>query len=545
MSERSDGDRIIVTGYSGGSHFPRTQAATQYRFEADGLTSEGPFQIDGSVYGKDILLRGPGTITGPVMARGDARLHNHGDAPMRLLAGLHVSGNIGAVSRGGALEESLVASLDRADYVIRGDAIAEHVALENAVVVGNVRGRHVKLTHCIVLGQVVATEAAVLQATTFLSYQAPDVVFEGPCAALFAMGISERAPAFRGYRDGAGKTWPCDMRFYPVFRGSPDSALSNRCWSARSPEYASAALAAADWVRFEASQRHTRVEGGKKEDVEVPVERYAFTVAGRALNFKPVEAQVERMALMLKTALEFNHYHPNDQQAVRRSWDELLTRDEARILRLATDEAPPRAAAATTPNAPSRSVPLRKAAPVQAPARVSAPPAPVAPPRPSPPPAAPALAPASSSATSPADDPAMSRTVSTTVQIPPRAIVQTRRPSKILFVDGAVRGGWLEAFDPDRGIVEFTANTTGSPAREVIPFEHVAAVLVGTSKSVGPRPAVGIAVRVEVAGGRQFTGCCADSLDAPRSLVLVPSDRTGLVDWIWISGAAVRAIHGA
>jgi hypothetical protein len=367
MSERTDGDRIIVTGYSGGSHFPRTQAATQYRFEADGLTPEGPFQIDGSVYGKDILLRGPGTIVGPVMARGDARLHNHGDAPMRLLAGLHVSGNIGAVSRGGPIEESLVASLDRADYVIRGDAIAEHVALENAIVVGNVRGRHVKLTHCIVLGQVFASEAAVLQATTFLSYQAPEIAFEGPCAALFAMGVSERAPEFRPYRDGAGKTWPCDLRFYPVFRSSSDSALSNRCWSATSSEYASAALAPADWVRFEASRRHTRVEGGKKTDIEVPVERYAFTVAGRALNFKPVEAQVERMALMLKTALEFSHYRPDDQQAVRRSWDELLTRDEARVLRLATDDARQRVTAAPRKADPAPTP--GSAAPARAPAR--------------------------------------------------------------------------------------------------------------------------------------------------------------------------------
>ena len=36
MPERRDGDRIIVTGYSSGSHFPREQKLMQYSWEANG-----------------------------------------------------------------------------------------------------------------------------------------------------------------------------------------------------------------------------------------------------------------------------------------------------------------------------------------------------------------------------------------------------------------------------------------------------------------------------------------------------------------------------
>ena len=336
MSERQDGDRIIVTGYSGGSHFPRTQAATQYRFEADGLSGEGPFHIDGSVYGHDLRLRGPGTIVGPILGRGDVTLHNHSRKVQRLLGGVHANGNLAAVSRGGALTESLVAGIEVADYVVRGDAIAEHVTLENAVVFGNVRGRQVRLTHCIVLGQVLAREAAIFSGSTLLAYDAPSVRFEGPNCMLFASGSSDRAPEFAPLRDGTGKTWECDVRFHPVLHAGGYSALTYRPWEPQSEALAMARLHPSDWVRVDAEKRVRKVRDGKVTETAVPFERYVLSVAGRALNFGALGEHLEHLKWMLKTVLEFEHYHPKTQQEVQRRWRERCAPDEVKILDLAT-----------------------------------------------------------------------------------------------------------------------------------------------------------------------------------------------------------------
>ena len=318
MSERQDGDRIIVTGYSGGSHFPRTQAATQFAFEANGLSPEGPFCIDGSVYGRDLRLRGPGEIAGPVLGRADVTLHNHGGKPQRLLGGLHASGNIAAVSRGQPLERSLVGRLAGADYVIRGDVIGEHVNLENAVVFGNVRGRQVRVTTSIVLGQLLATEAAHIVASTFLAYDAPRVHLEGPCCALYASGTSSSAPEWAPYRDGAGKSWRAEVMFRPALQVCGYEPLTNRPWETEA--HAGARLHPSDWVRVDAERQISKLRDGKLETERQPTERHVLSVAARALNFGVLGEHLEKMKWMLKTALEFEHYHPRTQEELRRRW---------------------------------------------------------------------------------------------------------------------------------------------------------------------------------------------------------------------------------
>jgi hypothetical protein len=352
MCERKDGDRIIVTGYSAGSHFPRTQAATQYRFGADGSSREGPFYIDGSVYGRDVRMRGPGTVVGPLLGRGDITLHNHGPTPQRLLGGIHCSGNAGCISRGGQLPKSLVGSVEAADYAVRGDVVAEHVSLENAVVFGNVRGRQVRLTQCIVFGQVIAKEAAVISASTILSYHAPSVRFEGPCCLLFSSGLSERPPQFEPFKDGAQRVWDCDLRFFPVLRTLGHTGVSFRPWDNVAKRNESK-LVREDWVRVDVMQDVAKIRDGKMVTQRVPSERYVLSVAGRALNFAQVQESLAHLSWMLQTVLEFDHYHPKAQQAVRAKWKEQCTPDEIVLVALATPTAQAKAPAQATSAVPS------------------------------------------------------------------------------------------------------------------------------------------------------------------------------------------------
>jgi hypothetical protein len=341
MSERQDGDRIVITGYSAGSHFPRKQAQAQFRLEADGLSKEGPFHIDGSVYGRELRLRGPGTVSGPLLGRGDIALENHGAAPQRLLGGLHASGHIAVKGRGAGLRHTLAGAIERVDYVVRGDVIAEHLVLENTVVFGNVRARHVRLSQCIVFGQVLAREKAVIAASTLLAYEAPAVRFEGPCCLLFAAGTSEHVPEFAPLRDGEGVTWPGDVCFHPVLRAAGYAALTNRPWEMARDTAAMARLCLADWVRVDAERSVRKIRDGKIVETNVPVERYVLSVAGRALNFEALGEHLDHMKWVIKTALEFDHYHPNHQGEARRRWQGSCSPDEVALLDLVTRPAAP------------------------------------------------------------------------------------------------------------------------------------------------------------------------------------------------------------
>jgi len=327
--ERVDGDRITVTGYSGGSHFPREEKQLNYTWEADGYSKEGPFQIDGSVYGRNMRFLGPGIITGSVLARGDVKLDNHSEGAQRFQAGLSVNGNIVAKSRGASLESSLTGGLDNVDYVLRGDVLANNVVLENAIVFGNIQANKIHLTSCIVFGALIAKETLTVTATTLLYYHAPEIVFEGPCVLMNAMGESNVPPVFATYEDGGGNLWDADVRFYPILRNSGNCSITNRPWLPKTPFYeVSLLFPETDWVRVDVAPSNPEEE---EEDCN---ERYVLTIAGRALNFKNLEGQLEDIYQMLKSGLEFEHYHPNTQQEVRRVWEEICTEDEKLLMNI-------------------------------------------------------------------------------------------------------------------------------------------------------------------------------------------------------------------
>ena len=362
MSARVEGDRVVVTGSSAGSHFPRKQAEIQQRFEANGGGAEGPFLIEGSVYGRDVRFRGAGVVCGPLLGRGDVTIEPaEGRGPARFLGGLHASGNIVSTPRRGGFGGSLLASIEQASRVVRGDVIAEQVSLSDAVVFGNVRARRVKLSRCIVLGQVVARESAVFHASTLVSYEAGEVRFEGPCAIVFPAGTSVGVPVFAPATDDLGTELRCEIAFLPVLRAfgsrslvyrpapAPGTSWAPARWLPTATETApnqvsGAMLHAVDWVRADVESRVRKVRDGKIEEATVPAERYVLSVAGRALDFSSIVPSLEHATFMLRTALEFEHYSPPVQEATHQAWTARCTAEERQLLRWATSReqlAPP------------------------------------------------------------------------------------------------------------------------------------------------------------------------------------------------------------
>ena len=230
MPERMDGDRIIVTGYSSGSHFPREQKHMNYGWEANGDSPDGPFDVNGVGLRERPAVCRPGNDPWPGAGRGDLTLLNHSDAPQRFFGGLCAHGNIVVTGKARPIQETLNGDISKADIVVRGPVIANNISLENAIVFGKVVGERVHLVNCLVMGAVIARGQLTCTASTLFHYNANDVTFEGPCSMIHAMGDSATPPVFGTYQDGAQNLWDPDVRLYAVRRGEGTGALSNRVW---------------------------------------------------------------------------------------------------------------------------------------------------------------------------------------------------------------------------------------------------------------------------------------------------------------------------
>lgn len=358
MTERIQGDRLVVTGQSSGSHFPKKQSAMAQRFEADGSTADGPFHIEGSIYGRDLRFRGPGAALGPILGRGDVTLEpEYGKAPQRFLGGLHANGNISVGPRKLGFAGSPLAAVSKTSVVVRGDVIGEQVSLTDAVVFGNVRGRRVKLSRCIVFGQVIASEAAVIGSSTLLAYDAGrEVRFEGPCTMVFPIGTSIEEPAFVPAIDERGVELPCTIAFLPALRAlgsqgltlrpnpEPGATWAPEGWQSTASELRGgegdlerSLLRPVDWVRAEVETEVRRLRGKEVVSERVPSERYVLTIGGRALDFDAIAPSLRHATWMLRTALEFDHYSTAHQSRTLDDWDKKCVPEEFRLLFWATN----------------------------------------------------------------------------------------------------------------------------------------------------------------------------------------------------------------
>jgi hypothetical protein len=343
MPERKDGDRIIVTGDSGGSHFPKLEADTQYFWEADGTSSDGPFRIRDSVYGRKLRFTGPGEVGGVVVGRGDIILENHTDKPQRFLRGISAQGSLDTVKDPRKLEDTLINGLDKARYIIRGNVFAEDkIVLEDAIVFGNIQAKIIEVRHCIIIGAMggEGTEKINVYASSILHYHAKQVTFYGPCNLLDAMGVSLEEPdATQSYEVGQ-TIYQSDLRYYPVFRKDTGFTLGNSSWKDESSWTSSYKKA-----RIDPRADFKKVNGFRDFDGDINDENtekhcYVFTLGGRILNFLPVSESIQAFRTMLKEGLEYEHYTPEYRALVKQKWKTsgVLTKDEQAIMHQITSQ---------------------------------------------------------------------------------------------------------------------------------------------------------------------------------------------------------------
>lgn len=342
MPERRDGDRTVVTGKSAGSHFPRTHEMLQYAWTADGTTTDGPYRIPGSVYGRDLVFEGPGEVDGPVLGRGDIAIRPAArpNGRQRFACGVAATGSVVVDGATAPLTESLVRDLAAADVVVRGDVLASSVRLRNTIVFGNVEAARVHLDRCIVVGAVVAKEIVTVAASSILYYHAPRVTFEGPCTLLHAMGESHEPPVFAAYEDAGGQVWPASVVYYPAVRAANGAGLTQQPWAPR-PDAANRAVLkpGVDWVRVEADVPVAKLRDGRMATETERQTRHVLTIAGRCLDFRPVARSIDALAFLLRSGLEWEHYGPRVREEVRALWQGNLTPEEQVLMRMVTEAA--------------------------------------------------------------------------------------------------------------------------------------------------------------------------------------------------------------
>jgi hypothetical protein len=328
MPQTVEGDRLVVTGRCAGNLFPTTQTAMLLQLEARETKADGAFILAGSVYGRNVRFRGLGIVMGSVLGRGDVTLEAVVGRPQRFLAGIAANGNLVAQPLGTPLMQSPLADVRRVRFVIRGDIIGDAVSLEDAIVFGNIDATRVSLHRTAVFGSVVARERLEVRASSVLTYRADDVVFQGPCMLLHALGESRSLPSLVPYEDVGGRLVPTSLQLYPLVRELPGTSFFNRSFLGVADGVAELSLDY-DWVRTTASTGEAA---------------FVLSIMGRALDFRTFERSVRHLYGLLRTGLEFDHYDAKAQAEVKTHWKATATPDEHLMMTLTIGETPGRAA---------------------------------------------------------------------------------------------------------------------------------------------------------------------------------------------------------
>ncbi len=114
------------------------------------------------------------------------------------------------------------------------------------------------------------------------------------------------------------------------------------------------------------------------------------------------------------------------------------------------------------------------------------------------------------------------------------------RPSIVHLLQGGTRRGHIDGFDPSTGEVTFYA---ADGVESTIPLQDVLAIFFGLQKGEEPSPPSGQRIIVRLVNDRQVAGLTDDYQEGGDALTIMPEQRRGNVDRIWIPAWAVKEIQ--
>ena len=326
MTDKLEGGNRIVDASVEGSVFPENEKDINHAVLVDATRKGKPLRISGSVYGRALVLRGDISIGGPVISRGDTRAEPAGGW-IRLLGGIAVNGNLNAKGSQTASEASTPTSLRGMSILVKGDInVNQSLYLSGAIVFGSIRATNCKLENCVVLGTVVADEKLTVSMSTIAGYTAGEVIFEGNCTMIHAIGESSSRPSFVPHEGPDGQLTPADIRFYPSLRNVAGLVNLAGKSSVDYPDHSKLDFDS-DWVTVQASQN-----AAIDESSEAHFTKWVLSLGGRIGDLRKLQSSVEAMTAMLKCGFEFEHYHTSIRQNQLNGVLSRLTPEEGWIL---------------------------------------------------------------------------------------------------------------------------------------------------------------------------------------------------------------------
>ena len=324
MAIYEQGSNIVIDGSVAGSLFPKSERDIAFPVLIDATKGGHTIHVEGSVYGRSIEMRGDIVIDGPVVSRGDTKLCP-GEKRIQLRGGVTVNGILNSLVSENLGRPTLTDDIEQASIIIRGDvAVNQSLHLINAIVFGSIKAINCKLQNCIVLGTLMIQEQLTVSMSSIGGYSAGDVIFEGDCAMLHALGESTKPPVFAPHETATGAVISCDVRYYPAMREK--SGLVNRLHAGISyPEY-SKLDQAADWVRVNA--RNT----GEDTSLGEFGAKTVLSIGGRIGDFSKIQESIDALTGMLKCGFEYDHLNVLARKSVKDATMRKLNSDEQWIL---------------------------------------------------------------------------------------------------------------------------------------------------------------------------------------------------------------------
>lgn len=325
MGTNIEGSNIVLTNSIAGSLFPKGEKEIIFPVLIDGTKTNGELKIDGSVYGKSIQIIGSVRVNGPVLSRGDTTL-TPGESLIRLYGGITVNGLLKSEINSSSNKVSLLDSLENTQIIIRGDVVvSKSLFLQNTIIFGNVRAVNCKLVNCIVLGTIVVKESLSVSMSSIGGYSSRDVIFEGSCLLIHALGESKNTPKFLPYETLNGEIIPSDIRYYPALR--KNSRLANLAHKGIIyPEY-SALDMYSDWVTVNAKPNIIDNDQSTEE-----LSRTVLSIGGRIGDFSGINESIEAITSMLKCGFEYDHLTFGSKEQFKSNVSSRLNSDELWIL---------------------------------------------------------------------------------------------------------------------------------------------------------------------------------------------------------------------
>jgi hypothetical protein len=116
-----------------------------------------------------------------------------------------------------------------------------------------------------------------------------------------------------------------------------------------------------------------------------------------------------------------------------------------------------------------------------------------------------------------------------------------RVPCIVHLLAGGFKRGECPGFDPESGFIQMRPNAEHEDAP--VPLEEVLAIFFATAKGAQPRPQQGQRLVIRLVNDREIIGTSSDYEPGAQSLTLVPDERRGNVDRVWIPAWSVKAIE--